>query len=416
MGISDKDILSSIKKATEHQLSLRSDEGYWWYTLEANESICAEAIFLLHFMGEVDEAVQAGLARRILSCQRPDGTWALFYGGPPDLSTTIECYWALKLCSVVAELALPDHVAQDFSPADIGRSKDLRYKSGKASFAATIVNSLARARDFILTSGGITSARVFTKIHLAQFGLIPWNACPAMPVELMLMPTWAPVNIYEFSSWARACIVPLLVVMNKKPVRPFSCHPEQREGSSEHNFTLNELFSEPANERSWHYKTDKAFLSWDRFFINLNRFLKLKEYIPNPLEGVALKKCEEWICEHIAKTEDIYPALAYGAMALSALGHPNSHPMIRKALNALKSFRQAYDEGEELPPLPFPPPRGGRVREGVINRIYIITDRRVVTSGGCKDLLGEFEASFFRNFPLTPALSHKGRGSFRGIF
>jgi len=355
MGISSKDILSSIEKATEHQLSLQADEGYWWYTLEANESICAEAIFLMHFMGEVDEATQAGLARRILSCQRNDGTWALYYGGPPDLSTTIECYWALKVVNWSSRLQpAPDDVAQDFSPAKTGRSKDLRYKSG-------IANSLARARDFILTSGGITRARVFTKIHLAQFGLIPWSACPAMPVELMLMPTWAPVNIYEFSSWARACIIPLLVVMNKKPVRPFNIIPPspplEKGGNStvppfakggKGGFDLNELFAEPVNERSWHYKTDKAFLSWDSFFINLNKFLKLKEYIPNPLGGVALKKCEEWICEHIAKTEDIYPALAYGAMALSVLGHPNSHPMIRKALNALKSFRQVY-EGDDLP-------------------------------------------------------------------
>jgi squalene-hopene/tetraprenyl-beta-curcumene cyclase len=35
-------------------------------------------------------------------------------------------------------------------------------------------------------------------------------------------------------------------------------------------------------------------------------------------------------------------------MALSVMGHPNSHPIIRKALNALKSFRQLY-LGNELP-------------------------------------------------------------------
>ena len=295
MGIS-----LSIQKAVSHQLGLQSLEGYWWYTLEANESICAETIFLMRFLGEVDKEIEAGLARCILSTQRPDGTWSLYYGGPPDLSTTIECYWSLKLVSCHND-------------------------------------SLTRARDFILASGGITHSRVFTKIHLAQFGLIPWSACPSMPVELMLMPNWAPVNIYEFSSWARACIIPLLVVLQKKPVRTLG------------KFNLDELFAEPASERGWNYKTDKFFLSWERFFIEMNKLLKISERIPfSPFDGAALKKCEEWICEHIAKTEDIFPALAYGAIALSALGHPNSHPIIGKALNALKSFRQVYD-GDDLP-------------------------------------------------------------------
>lgn len=303
-------IQSSVKLAAEKQLSLQFPEGYWWYTLEANETICAEMIFATHFLNEIDIDMEKGLARRILSCQRRDGTWALYYDGPPDLSTTIECYWALKLVS---------------------RHCDLSQNLGLA-----ISKSLERSRDFILTSGGITQSRVFTKIHLAMFGLIPWSACPEMPAELMLMPTWAPINIYEFSSWARACIIPLLVVMQKKPVRKM-------------DISLDELFSEPPSERKWNFKTDKHLLSWERFFIRLNKVLKAASNLPfRPFEDKALKKCDEWICEHISKTEDIFPALSYGAMALSILGHPNSHPIIRKSLKALKSFRQTY-EGNELP-------------------------------------------------------------------
>ena len=321
MGDDYGNIHAAIKKAVDHQLDLQTDDGYWWYTLEANESICAEMILLMHFLGEVDEAIQTGLAKRILSRQRSDGTWALYHGGPSDLSTTIECYWALKIhLSFILSLS-KDEIDSPFDKLMVSE----------------IETALNNSRNFIISSGGLTKARVFTKIHLAQFGLIPWKACPAMPVELMLLPNWFPINVYEFSSWARACIIPLLVVLQKRPVRPIP------------NFTLDELFAEPPIERDWSYKTDKPFISWERFFILFDKILQVSTRLPFcPFDKPALKKCEKWICEHIAKTEDIFPALAYGAIALSSLGHPNSHPIIVKAIRALKSFQQTYEE-DDLP-------------------------------------------------------------------
>ena len=38
-----------------------------------------------------------------------------------------------------------------------------------------------------------------------------------MPPELILLPNWAPFNIYEFSSWARATIVPMLIILTDRP-------------------------------------------------------------------------------------------------------------------------------------------------------------------------------------------------------
>jgi squalene-hopene/tetraprenyl-beta-curcumene cyclase len=56
-------------------------------------------------------------------------------------------------------------------------------------------------------------------------------------------------------------------------------------------------------------------------------------------------KAEKWTREHIARTEDIYPAMAYGILALSALGYKNDDPTIQKALNGLKRFRQREENG-----------------------------------------------------------------------
>ena len=115
----------------------------------------------------------------------PDGTWATFYGGPPDLSTTIEAYVALRLA---------------------GEPRRRRAH--------------AAAAEFVRGHGGIEGSRVFTRIWLALFGLWPWDDLPVLPPELMFLPPGAPLNIYDFGCWARQTVVALTVVMAHRPARP----------------------------------------------------------------------------------------------------------------------------------------------------------------------------------------------------
>lgn len=288
-----------LQKAVSRLLSQQSEEGYWWYTLEANETIGAGFIQLMHFIGAVDEEVQEGLSRRILSQQRADGSWAIFYGGPSDLSTTIECYLALRLS---------------------GRHLD--------------DPALIKARSFIVANGGITRMRIFSRIHLALFGLIPWSACPSMPVWLMMLPAFSGASIYEFSSWARASIVPLLLLDAVKPVRPLP-------------FTLEELYSEPRElrvlegEKIFRFAKPKRRFSAENFFLKIDRLIKWSEKLSwHPGKARAMRKAERWTREHIERTEDIYPAMAYGILGLSALGYKNDDPTIQKALSGLKRFQQ----------------------------------------------------------------------------
>lgn len=285
-------------------------EGYWYYTLEANESIGAEYIFLTHFLGCSKDELNQAICRRILSQQGPDGSWALYHGGPGELGCTIECYWALKLCGYPI-----DHPA------------------------------MTQARKFILAAGGPTKARVFTKIHMAMFGLAPWQAVPAMPLGLILAPVWAPINIYEFSSWARACIVPLLVILNEKPVHRL-------------NINLEELYPETPENRNWNFVQKKQGVGLENIFLITDKLLKRINHLgeklkrPRPLRYQALRACEKYIREHIEKTEDIFPALSYGAMALKSLGFGLEDPIVQKALKALQSFQQP--SGDILPHIPSP--------------------------------------------------------------
>ena len=87
----------ALARARDHLLSLQHDQGWWQGELETNVTMDAEDLLLREFLGvRTAEQTQAA-ARWIASQQRDDGTWANFYGGPADLSTTVEAYVALRL-------------------------------------------------------------------------------------------------------------------------------------------------------------------------------------------------------------------------------------------------------------------------------------------------------------------------------
>src|ERR1700704_6751745 len=88
---------AGLALAREHLLALQDERGWWQGELQTNVTMDAEDMLLREFLGIRKEDETARSADWIRSQQRADGTWANFYGGPGDLSTTIEAYWALRL-------------------------------------------------------------------------------------------------------------------------------------------------------------------------------------------------------------------------------------------------------------------------------------------------------------------------------
>ena len=277
-------------------------KGYWWAELESNVTITAEYIMLFNFLGLVDHERQCKMSNYLLSKQTEEGFWTIYYGGPGDLSTTVEAYFALKLAGYPA-----DHPA------------------------------MVKARAFILKKGGVIKSRVFTKIFLALFGEFDWLGVPSMPVELNLLPNWAYVNVYEFSSWARATIIPLSIVMLKRPVHKLP--PSQR---------VQELFVRPPRAIDYTFTKEDGIFTWKNFFIGLDHMLKVYERSPvRPFKKRAMGKAEEWVLEHQEETGDwggIQPAMLNAVLALSALGYDNGHPAVAQGLKALENFCIESDE------------------------------------------------------------------------
>ena len=135
-----------------------------------------------HYLGEIDAEVEAALAHYLRAIQGEHGGWPLFHGGEFDLSASVKAYFALKAA---------------------GDDADAPH--------------MARARAAILAHGGAARCNVFTRIQLALFGELPWRAVPVMPVEIMLLPRWFPFHLDKVSYWSRTVLVPLLVLMAKRP-------------------------------------------------------------------------------------------------------------------------------------------------------------------------------------------------------
>jgi len=271
-------------------------KGYWWAELESNVTITSEYIMLLHFLGLVDHERQRKMANYLLSKQTEGGYWTIYFGGPGDLSTTVEAYFALKLAGYPAE-----HPAME------------------------------KARAFVLEQGGIIKTRVFTKIFLALFGEFAWFGVPSMPVELILLPNWAYFNMYEFSSWARATIIPLSIVMTSRPVHKLP--PGMR---------VQELFVRAPRPIDYTFTKEDGILTWKNFFIGVDHLLKVYESSPvRPFKKKAIALAEQWVLDHQETTGDwggIQPAMLNAILSLNALGYPNDHPAIIKGLDGLANF------------------------------------------------------------------------------
>jgi squalene-hopene/tetraprenyl-beta-curcumene cyclase len=171
----------AIDRGTRRLLDLQRPDGIWVGELESNVTMTAQHLFWNHVLGLRTPELDRGIANELLARMRDDGTWSIWFDGPPDLSTSIEAYAALRMCGV------------DPGP---------------------------RALAYIRGEGGAPRARLFTKCFLALLGQWPWQRMVPIPPELVLLPPSAPFSIYNFACWARQTFVALAVAQSLRPVRP----------------------------------------------------------------------------------------------------------------------------------------------------------------------------------------------------
>ena len=294
--ISDRPFASAldgaIARATAALFRLQHPSGYWWAELESNVSITAEVLLVHHVWDAFDRIPRAAAEHYFREQQRDHGGWELAYGDGGELSVTIEAYLALRLLGV--------------DPSD---------------------PALLRARAFVLARGGITKARIFTKLHLALIGAYEWPGLPALPPWLMVLPARGPFSIYDLSSWARGSTVPLILLFDRKPVY----------GSP---LLLDELYAE--GRTAAEFALPRGSDAFERFFNGVDRVLKLAEragFVPFRARGLRL--AEQWTVERQEPTGDwggIIPAMLNAMLALRAIGYAPDDPVVVRGFAAIDAF------------------------------------------------------------------------------
>ncbi|MFE4248485.1 squalene--hopene cyclase [Streptomyces sp. NPDC056910] len=296
------DAASAVQRATDYLLARQDAQGWWKGDLDTNVTMDAEDLLLRQFLAIGDEATTRAAGLFIRGEQRDDGTWATFYGGPGELSTTIEAYVALRLA---------------------GDAPDAPH--------------MAKASAWIRERGGIAASRVFTRIWLALFGWWKWDDLPELPPELIYFPKWMPLNIYDFGCWARQTIVPLTVVSAKRPVRPAP-------------FPLDELHTDAHNPNP--AKPLAPVASWDGAFERLDKAMHLyRKVAPRRLRKAAMNSAARWIIERQENDGcwgGIQPPAVYSVIALHLLGYDLEHPVMKAGLESLDRFAVWREDGARM--------------------------------------------------------------------
>ncbi|MFI4974055.1 MAG: squalene--hopene cyclase [Caulobacterales bacterium] len=293
---------AAVARAASALQALQRPDGHWVFELEADATIPAEYVLLVHYLGEpADLELERKIGVYLRRIQAAHGGWPLYHDGAFDVSATVKAYFALKM---------------------IGDAPDAPH--------------MVRARDALLAHGGAGACNVFTRILLALYGVLSWRAVPEMPVEIMLLPKWFPIHLDKISYWARTVIVPLLVL---RKLRPLARNPR--------GVTIDELFAAPPQTitklaRGAHQKEP-----WASFFFALDAVLRVAEpRFPTGMNRRAIDKAKAFVDARLNGDDGlgaIFPAMANSVMMYDAMGFAPDDPkraIARKSVEKLLVVKQ----------------------------------------------------------------------------
>lgn len=295
----------AIDQATDGLLGKQRPDGHWVGELQGDTILESEYVLLLAFLGRERSEVARKAASYLLGHQLAHGGWSNYPDGPLDVGVSVKAYFALKLT---------------------GHDPDAPY--------------MARAREAIRAAGGAAASNSFTRFYLALLGQYPYDSCPSVPVELVLLPRWFYVNLYAMSSWTRTIVVPLAIFSAYKPRRVLP--PE---------LGIRELFVEDPATPRWPATPTKGFFSWTNAFLGLDWLYKKAERwgLLAPFRRRALPQAVAWMRERFKESDGlgaIFPPMVYTVVVLKCLGVPEDDPEFVWAMKQLDDL--AIEDGDTV--------------------------------------------------------------------
>ncbi|MCS7306778.1 MAG: squalene--hopene cyclase [Thermoguttaceae bacterium] len=287
-----EEVEQAIQRTTRWLLEHQYPDGHWCAELQGDSILESETLLVWAFLGRQRSELAGRLAQYLLETQLPQGGWASFPGGPVNISASVEAYFALKL---------------------IGHDPESE--------------PMRRARQAILQHGGADRVNSYTRFFLALFGQVPYDICPAVPPELVLLPRWFPIHLGALSAWTRTIVVPLSIIWACQPIRQLE--PEQG---------VSELFIHPPQQwprtRCPDLEGRRGWSVWEQLFLSLDRLCKWAQCHRLFLcRQRALKAAEAWMLRRFQGSDGlgaIFPPIVWSLVALRCLGYSDQSPQVRE--------------------------------------------------------------------------------------
>ncbi len=223
------EVQAAIQRAQHNALELMVEGNRWNFPSYIGTHYVSQYSLMLRWLGRTETRLDlAVLRQRLFEEQLPDGSW---YAIPDrnlrsgELSASVWNYWALKA---------------------MGESLDSPRMS--------------RAREFILSRGGLEKVNAFTRIFLAMFGNGRWDFLPEIPY--LLFNVNLPFSLDSFAQWVGPHLMPIAYLRAMEPSRELG--PQ---------FQLDELIFDPkARERLAEYRREHRRRVPDAGELDLIRF------------------------------------------------------------------------------------------------------------------------------------------------
>jgi squalene-hopene/tetraprenyl-beta-curcumene cyclase len=310
----------AVGRTRDYLLSRQHPEGYWVAELEGDTILESEYICLLAFLGREASETARLAANYIAKKQLAGGGWAIYPGGPLEVSASVKAYLALKIT---------------------GHSPDAEY--------------MVRARDAIRAAGGAEQVNSFTRYYLALLGIISYHQCPAVPPELILLPKWMPFNIYEMSAWSRTIVIPLSLLWAFQPARRL---PESMQIGELFLTSPEELPVTMGDAGSVDAMKKKTHVNWRAVFRRVDLAIKLAErWGVKPLRSLAVRRAAAWMQDRFEGSDGlgaIFPPIIWSIIALKCLGHGDDSPDVLRAMHELEKLWIREEDTLRLEPCKSP--------------------------------------------------------------
>ncbi|MDQ0257767.1 sporulenol synthase [Evansella vedderi] len=295
--------LEEINRLMNRLKEQQSPDGSWRMCFESTVATDAYMIILLRSLGMNEESMIGDLVSRLERKQGVNGAWKAYHdeeGG--NLSLTIEAYYALLYSG-------------------------MKNKNEP---------KMKQAEQFIIARGGLQKGELLTKVVLAVTGQWKWPTYFRAPIELILLPSTAPINFFDFSGYARVHIAPMLVLFDQKFVLKRRNTPD-----------LSHLLLDRSLDNDWLGESRSLeFHSCIRYIKEaIEKLIGFPEY----LHQMALERTERFMLERIEEDGTLYSYFLTTFLmifSLLALGYSKDHAVIQKAIKGLKTLVCIADDNE----------------------------------------------------------------------